>query len=183
MSLQLKYKKLKYEIKYLELEHNETETIFRQCIEKFEPAFREAMGPEYKDPNEGKGVKLNEKIKYEEIPTDKEKLVPKVHRKIVTKTHPDKLEKLPDSRLKDKLVQQFKEAVEHYNNNDVVGLFDAADELEIDLPEIDESHINMMETNVHTLKDKVQRLRESNAWKWYHSEEKEFIMNQIINSL
>ena len=121
--------------------------------------------------------------KYEELPTEKEKIVKKVYRKIVTKTHPDKLEKLPDSRLKDKLVQQFKEAVEHYNNNDVVGLFDAADELEIDLPEIDESHINMMETNVHTLKEKVQRLRESNAWKWYHSEEKEFIMNQIINSL
>ena len=75
MSLQLKYKKLKYEIKYLELEHNETETIFRQCIEKFEPAFREAMGPEYKDPNEGKGVVLNKKIKYEELPTEKEKIV------------------------------------------------------------------------------------------------------------
>jgi len=117
------------------------------------------------------------------LPNDKEKLVKKVYRKIVTKTHPDKLEKLPNSKLKDKLVKQFKEAVEHYNNNDVVGLFDAADELEIDLPEIDESHINIMETNINALKEKVQRLQESNAWKWHHSNDKETIMNLIINSL
>jgi hypothetical protein len=183
MSLQLQYKKLKYEIKYLELEHTETETTFRNCIDKFEPAFRKAMGSDYKDPNEGKGVILNEKIKYEELPIEKEKIVKKVYRKIVTKTHPDKLEKIPNSKLKDKLVQQFKDAAEHYDNNDIVSLFDAADELGIDLPEIDESHINMMETNVQTLKTKVQRLRDSNAWKWFHSEEREFIMNQIINSL
>ena len=38
-SLQLKYKKLKYELKYLELEVEETEDKFRECIGKFEKAF------------------------------------------------------------------------------------------------------------------------------------------------
>ena len=35
-SLQLKYKKLKYELKYLELEVVETEDKFRECINNFE---------------------------------------------------------------------------------------------------------------------------------------------------
>ena len=74
MSLQLQYKKLKYEIKYLELEQTETEETFRECITDFEKAFREQVGPEFTDPNKGKGVTLNKKIKHKKLPNDKEEL-------------------------------------------------------------------------------------------------------------
>ena len=60
-SLQLKYKKLKYELKYLELEVEETEDKFRECINNFEKALREKMGNDFEDPNKDKGVKLNQK--------------------------------------------------------------------------------------------------------------------------
>ena len=70
-SLQLKYKKLKYELKYLELEVEETEDKFRECINNFEKAFREKMGDDFEDPNKDKGVKLNQK-KQEQIKNDKQ---------------------------------------------------------------------------------------------------------------
>ena len=184
-SLQLKYKKLKYELKYLELEVEETEDKFRECINNFEKALREKIGNDFEDPNKDKGIKLNQK-KQEEIKNDKQSSeVKKVYRKIVSKTHPDKLEQLPNNTIKKKLIKHYKKAVEHYNNNNVVGLFDLADELDIKLPEIDESYIEKMSTEVMSLKNKIKRYKDSNAWIWYHStgEMAENIMNQIVSKL
>ena len=184
-SLQLKYKKLKYELKYLELEVKETEDKFRECINNFEKAFREKMGDDFEDPNKNKSVKLNQNKK-EEIKNDQQSTeVKKVYRKIVSKTHPDKLEQLPNNTIKKKLVKHYKKAVEHYNNNNMVGLFDLADELDIKLPEIDESYIERMETETKSLRDKIKRYKDSNAWIWYHStgEMAENILNQIISKL
>ena len=184
-SLQLKYKKLKYELKYLELEVEETEDKFRECINNFEKALREKMGNDFEDPNKDKGVKLNQK-KQEQIKNDKQSSeVKKVYRKIVSKTHPDKLEQLPNNTIKKKLIKHYKKAVEHYNNNNVVGLFDLADELDIKLPEIDESYIEKMSTEVESLKNKIKRYKDSNAWIWYHStgDMAENIMNQIVSKL
>ena len=184
-SLQLKYKKLKYELKYLELEVEETEDKFRECINNFEKAFREKMGDDFEDPNKDKGVKLNQK-KQEEIKNDKQSSeVKKVYRKIVSKTHPDKLEQLPNNTIKKKLIKHYKKAVEHYNNNNVVGLFDLADELDIKLPEIDESYIEKMSMEVNSLRGKIKRYKDSNAWIWHHStgEMAENIMNQIVSKL
>ena len=184
-SLQLKYKKLKYELKYLELEVEETEDKFRECINNFEKALRDKMGNDFEDPNKDKGVKLNQK-KQEQIKNDKQSSeVKKVYRKIVSKTHPDKLEQLPNNTIKKKLIKHYKKAVEHYNNNNVVGLFDLADELDIKLPEIDESYIEKMSTEVMSLKNKIKRYKDSNAWIWYHStgEMAENIMNQIVSKL
>ena len=185
MSLQIKYKKLKYEIKYLELETAETEDKFRECINKFEKAFREKMGDKFEDPNKDKGIKLDEK-QHKEIKNDQQSTeVKKVYRKIVSRTHPDKLEQLPNNTIKKKLIKQYKEAVVHYNNNNMVGLFDLADELDIKLPEIDESYIERMETETISLKNKIQRYKDSNAWIWYHStgEMAENILNQIVSKL
>ena len=84
-----------------------------------------------------------------------------------------------------KLIKHYKKAVEHYNNNNVVGLFDLADELDIKLPEIDESHIEVMESTIESLKVKIERYKKSNAWVWHHAsgEVAEDILNQIVNKL
>jgi len=185
MSYQLKYKKLKYEIKYLNLEQDETEDTFRKCIGAFEKAFRDKVGPDFEDPNKKKGVRIKEKIVQEELPIEQKKELKKVYRRIVTKTHPDKLYKLPNNTIKKKLVKQYKDAVNKYRDNDMVGLFDLADELDIKLPEIDESYIIRMEVEIKSLKDKIERYKQSNAWLWYHApgEKAEEILNQIISNL
>tara|TARA_Y100000593_G_scaffold2889_1_gene5789 strand:+ start:2296 stop:2856 length:561 start_codon:yes stop_codon:yes gene_type:complete len=186
MSLQLKYKKLKYEIKYLELEQSEIEDKFRECMNDFEKAFRDKVGPEYKDPNSDKKIKLKEPIKRKKIKNEeKQNEVKKVYRRIVTKTHPDKLEQLPNNTIKKKLIKHYKDAVNRYDNNDMVGLFDIADELDIKLPEIDESYIDAMESTIESLKIKIKRYKETNAWIWYHStgEVADNLLTQIIKNL
>tara|TARA_Y100000593_G_scaffold81220_1_gene151897 strand:- start:92 stop:661 length:570 start_codon:yes stop_codon:yes gene_type:complete len=189
MSLQIQYKKFKYEIKYLEFEKQETEDLFIKCNQDFEKAFRKKLGPEKEDPNKNKGVKVEKEIKYEkkieELPNEKSSEVKKIYRRIVYKTHPDKLEKLPNNTIKKKLIKQYKDAVEKYNNNDLVGLFDIADELDIKLPEIDESYIIMMKEQITSLKDKIERYKKSNAWIWYHAtgEKADNILEHIISNL
>ena len=121
-----------------------------------------------------------------EIKDKKEqKEVKKVYRKIVSKTHPDKLIPLPNNTIKKKLIKQYKEAVNKYRDNDMVGLFDIADELDIKLPEIDESFIIKMENEIKSLKDRIKRYKDSNAWVWYHAtgEKAEEILKQIISNL
>ena len=117
MSYQLKYKKLKYELKYLNLEKNETEELFKKCINNFERAFREKVGPDFEDPHKNKGG-INTKVKREEIKNEKTKSeVKKVYRRIVTRTHPDKLEQLPNNTIKKKLIRQYKDAVNKYGKD------------------------------------------------------------------
>ena len=128
---------------------------------------------------------MNENKKSEIKDKKEQKEVKKVYRKIVSKTHPDKLIPLPNNTIKKKLIKQYKEAVNKYRDNDMVGLFDIADELDIKLPEIDESFIIKMENEIKSLKDRIKRYKDSNAWVWYHAtgEKAEEILKQIISNL
>ena len=189
MSIQLKYKKLKYEIKYLSAEKEEVHSVIKNALPKFEAEFRKHI-PDYKNPSEKKTFKnlkeKHRKIKIEESERKTEKKNPsvkKVYRRIVTRTHPDKLEQLPNNSLKKGLIKKYKEAVNSYKNNDIVSLFDLADELDIKLPEIDESHINSMITQTDALKNQINAYRNSNAIIWYKSEDKDKTMNQIVEKL
>ncbi len=189
MSIQLKYKKLKYEIKYLSAEKEEVHSVIKNALPKFEAEFRKHI-PDYENPSEKKTFKnlkeKHRKIKIEESERKTEKKNPsvkKVYRRIVTRTHPDKLEQLPNNQLKKGLIKKYKEAVNSYKDNDIVSLFDLADELDIKLPEIDESHINIMTQKIDALRNEINAYRNSNAYIWYKSENQEETMNQIINAL
>ena len=183
MSIQLKYKRLKYEIKSLSIAVEEVKAEFDKAILLFEEEFKKQV-PEY----ESKKKKKNKNVTSDksELTTEKReenKSVKKVYRRIVTQTHPDKLEGLPNNKLKKNLIQKYKDAVNSYQNNDIVSLFDLADELDIKLPEIDESHIISMEAKVTTLNNTIDGYRRSNALIWYKSDEKQEIMLEIIKKL
>ena len=189
MSIQLQYKKLKYEIKYLSAEKEEVHSVVKSALPKFEAEFKKQI-PDYKKPSEKKTFKnlkdKHRKIKIEEseiITEKKNPSVKKVYRRIVTRTHPDKLEQLPNNSLKKGLIKKYKEAVNSYKDNDIVSLFDLADELDIKLPEIDESHIMIMTQKIDALKNEINAYRNSNAYIWYKSENQEETMKQIIGAL
>ena len=189
MSIQLQYKKFKYEIKYLSAEKEEVHSVVKSALPKFEAEFKKQI-PDYKKPSEKKTFKnlkeKHKKVKIEEseiITEKKNPSVKKVYRRIVTRTHPDKLEQLPNNQLKKGLIKKYKEAVNSYKDNDIVSLFDLADELDIKLPEIDESHINMMTKQIEALKREVNAYRNSNAIIWYNSENQEETMDVIIEKL
>ena len=185
MSIQLKYKKLKYEIKYLTAEKEELVVQLQTALPKFENEFKKLV-PGFEKANE-QVKKENKKKSTKEITNESNKSndVKKVYRRIVTRPHPDKLEQLQDTQLKKGLIKKYKEAVHSYQENDIVSLFDLADELDIKLPEIDESYIEKMSMEINSLKSKIQRYKDSNAWIWYHStgEMAENIMNQIVSKL
>ena len=189
MSIQLQYKKLKYEIKYLSAEKEEVHNVVKTALPKFEAEFKKQI-PDYKKPSEKKTFKnlkeKSKKVKIEESEIRTEKKNPsvkKVYRRIVTRTHPDKLEQLPNNQLKKGLIKKYKEAVNSYKDNDIVSLFDLADELDIKLPEIDESHIELMTQKINALKEQINAYRNSNAYIWYKSENQEETMKQIIGAL
>ena len=183
-SIQLKYKKLKYEIKYLTAEKVEVQEQVKKALIPFEKEFHRLV-PEFEKAN--KKVKKEQKrvtIEESEIQNNKDNTsVKKVYRRIVTQTHPDKLEQLPNNNLKKGLIKKYKEAVHSYQENDLVSLFDLADELDIKLPEIDESHIELMTKQCNALQSEINAYRMSNALIWYNSENKEETMKQIIESL
>ena len=187
MSLQLKYKRLKYEIKFLTSTIEEIQEEMRHALPEFENAFKEKV-PEYQHERKKEDKVINEhktenELKSEEIRKEPSRDVKKVYRKICSKTHPDKLEKLPNTTIKKRLIKDFKKAVESYNSDDIVGLFDIADELDIKLPEIDESHIASMEQKIQKLNSNIESYRKSNALIWYKSEDKDSVMQQIIIAL
>jgi len=66
-----------------------------------------------------------------------------------------------------------------------VGLFDIADELDIELPEIDEFHIASMKKTIQKINSDIESYRKSNALIWYKTEDKdrESVMQQIIDNL
>ena len=189
MLLQLEYKKLKYEIKFLTLEVEGLQDEFNKAITKFESEFRKAA-PEYKKPEREIKVEIKEQKKKRKSLKDKvtkkkpeNKKAKQIYRRIVSRTHPDKLEQLPNKELKKSLVKKYKDAINKYNDNDVVGLYDLADELDIKLPEIDESHIMSMKQKIEVLRNQINTYRKSNALIWYKSDDKETIMNQIVEKL
>ena len=183
MSIQLKYKKLKYEIKYLTAEKEELVHLLRKVLPDFEDEFKKLV-PEFEKANE-QVKQENKKKSKQKITNDNDEInsVKKVYRRIVTRTHPDKLEQLPNNHLKKSLVKKYKQAVHSYHENDLVSLFDLADELEIKLPEIDESHIRMMTKKINALKSEVNAYQRSNALVWYNSEDREKTMESIIKQL
>ncbi len=183
MSIQLKYKKLKYEIKYLTAEKEELVHLLRKVLPDFENEFKKLV-PEFEKANE-RVKQENKKKSKQKITNDNDEInsVKKVYRRIVTRTHPDKLEQLPNNQLKKSLVKKYKQAVHSYHENDLVSLFDLADELEIKLPEIDESHIRLMTSKVNALKNDINVYRNSNALVWHNSENKGETMNLIIDKL
>tara|TARA_B100001094_G_C17714097_1_gene568738 strand:+ start:10 stop:579 length:570 start_codon:yes stop_codon:yes gene_type:complete len=183
MLIQLKYKKLKYEIKYLTAEKEELVQTLQEVLPLFEDEFRKLV-PTFDKSNE-KVEKTDKKSKITNDNTKKEEnnSVKKVYRRIVTRTHPDKLEQLPNTQLKKSLIKKYKEAVHSYQHNDIVSLFDLADELDIKLPEIDESHINMMTLKIDALKNQVNAYRMSNALIWHNSVNREETMSQIVQKL
>jgi len=185
MSIQLKYKKLKYEIKYLNAEKEELVATLQEVLPKFEKEFKKLV-PSFDTINDkSKNSNKNAKSKLTNDNRRKEEnnSVKKVYRRIVTRTHPDKLEQLPNNQLKKSLIKKYKEAVHSYQHNDIVSLFDLADELDIKLPEIDDSHISMMTVKIDALKNQVSAYRMSNALVWYNSENKEDTMEKIIQKL
>jgi hypothetical protein len=108
---------------------------------------------------------IKPKLKTSQAPKEK-----KLYKKIVRKTHPDKLINLSkqEKLKKEKLFKIAKEAIE---NDDYYTLFNVAKKLDIFDIKITEKHVESFKSKIVNLELEINKIKNSIAWQWYTSDE------------
>jgi|TARA_R100001443_G_scaffold87215_1_gene93778 hypothetical protein len=157
---ELKNKKLKLKSDYLRVELEETQWIFRNSLVEFQNDFVEYL----EDFDQTKKMsRVNEDVEFD-IPKEK---VNKVFKKIATKTHPDKNIDNDDS---DRLVELYKEAQQSVEKKDWSRVTQIAEELEIDITDVEENDSVFLEKSINNMESKIGEIKQTFAWLWVHSE-------------
>ena len=172
----LKRKKLKLEVEYLKVEWELVSTEWRENLVKFEQDFKEHL--QDKKPKTKKEKSVVDDIEYD-IPKEK---VNQVFKKIATKTHPDKTRGSDDS---DRLEELYKEAQQSVERNDWSKVIKIAEQLDIDISDIEENDDVYFETTSKNLRKKIEDTQQTLAWLWCHTEgqQKDLVKETILNTI
>ena len=165
-------KKIRNQLRYLQLELEETKIIYQGCIEKFNNDFRSYMLDNNPEPtqvklSEDKNLKINT-----EVDDDTFK---QVYRKVAGKTHPDKID--GNEKL-------FKSANQANRNKDFGHLLEMADELGIDV-NLDDKFILEMKKQCSAIIKNVELMKTTMAWTWVHLPQdqkktfREYVLQQL----
>jgi len=106
----------------------------------------------------------------------------KLYKKIVLKTHPDKLIGADDEEIEE-MTQYYKSATQAYDTVDPIDLIYIAYDLSISVPELDDEELSLFDIKINKLKGEVQHYETTYPWVWYHennSERKEFILKNYV---
>ena len=160
----LRNKKLKSKLEYLRLELEETQLMFQDSLMVFSKDFTEYLD-EWDSPKNVKRV--DSEVEFN-IPKEK---VNKVFKKIATKTHPDKLINEDDDS--DRLVDLYKEAQQSVETKDWSRVSQIASELDIDITDIEEDDSVFLEETIKSIESKVDEIKQTFAWMWKNSKEKD----------
>ena len=163
-SEKLKNKKLKLKSDYLRAELEEVNYEFQNCLLEFQRDFQEHLE---KFKTKKKVERVDSEIEFD-IPKEK---VNKVFKKIATKTHPDKL--INENDDSDRLVELYKEAQQSVERNDWSRVTQIADELDIDITDVEEDDSQYLEESIKSMEKKIKDIKKTFAWMWNHSEEAE----------
>jgi len=168
----IKNRKIRSQLRYLQLDLEETKIIYEDCLLKFNNDFRSYMLDTQPDlsvpPQTSKDTNL-------EIKTDvEEDTFKQVYRKVAGKTHPDKG---GDS-------DKFKKANEANRNKDLGALMEMADELGVEVP-MDDDMRNQLSKHINAVSDTITNLKTTMAWTWCHVDNhnkdtlKQYILQQL----
>ncbi len=171
---ELKRKKLRLEVEYLKVEWELVSTEWRQNLITFEQDFKEYLSDNKIDSKKGKV----DDIEYD-IPKEK---VNQVFKKIATKTHPDKTRGSDDS---DRLEELYKEAQQSVERNDWSKVTKIAEQLNIDISDIEENDDVYFETTSKKLRQKIKDTQQTLAWLWCHTEgqQKDLVKQTILKTI
>ena len=164
-------KKIRNQLRYLQLELEETKIIYQGSIEKFNNDFRSYMLDNNPEPtqvklSEDKNLKINT-----EVDDDTFK---QVYRKVAGKTHPDKGGD----------TDKFKKANEANRNKDFGALLEMADEVGVEV-EINNEIREQISKHIKAISDTITNLKTTMAWTWVHVNEdnrktlKQYILQQL----
>ena len=168
----IKNRKIRSQLRYLQLELEETKIIYEECLLKFNNDFRSYMMDTQPDlsapPQTSKDKNLEIKTEVEE---DSFK---QVYRKVAGKTHPDKG---GDS-------DKFKKANEANRNKDFGALLEMADEVGVEV-EINNEIREQIHKHIKAVSNTITNLKTTMAWTWVHVNEdnrdtlKQYILQQL----
>ena len=108
----------------------------------------------------------------------------KLYRKIAIITHPDKVPNGLAKNIKDKFLRIYQESKEFIEKEDYVKLAMVADELSIDLCDIEIKNFSIFAQKERSLMSEIENLKKSLFWAWANStdEQKELILKDFIKS-
>jgi len=169
---QIKQRKVRQKLAWLQSELEETKIIYKTCIERFNTDFRNYLmgGDSTPDPSSKLSKDPLDKIE-SDVDDDTLKAV---YRKVAGKTHPDKG---GDS-------DKFKLANEANKNKDFGKLLDMADELGLEVPMDDRMKFEM-EQQIKAVSNNITNMKSTMAWVWVHIEPnskdnmKQYILQQL----
>ncbi len=175
--LELKRKKLQRQILYLRTELEETTFIFQDSLIEFEDEFRDY----FKNQSNKDHKKVTTDPPEFDIPREDVNIV---FKKIAQKTHPDKLikEDTLSSTYKEK-VDMYKEALGSVENKDWSRVIEIAMELGIDVSDVKNDDSDYLNESIKALTGKIEELKNTYAWIWYHAENKKNVKQMILQSL
>ena len=164
-------KKIRNQLRYLQLELEETKIIYQGCIEKFNNDFRSYMLDNNPEPTQVKMTEDNNLKINTEVDDDTFK---QVYRKVAGKTHPDKGGD----------TDKFKKANEANRNKDFGALLEMADEVGVEV-EINNEIREQIHKHIKAVSNTITNLKTTMAWTWGHVNEdnrdtlKQYILQQL----
>ena len=164
-------KKIRNQLRYLQLELEETKIIYQGCIEKFNNDFRSYMLDNNPEPTQVKMTEDNNLKINTEVDDDTFK---QVYRKVAGKTHPDKGGD----------TDKFKKANEANRNKDFGALLEMADEVGVEV-EINNEIREQIHKHIKAVSNTITNLKTTMAWTWVHVNDdsretlKQYILQQL----
>jgi hypothetical protein len=125
----------------------------------------------------------DEKEKEEETPEDR--VLKKLFRKIVFKSHPDRLGDEVSELEKVRIVSLYDQAVNAHDDKNWALMVVTAIKLDVELPEEAEEMVDKIEDEARELEEKIANETTGIAWQFYHAveEEKEKIIERYLAML
>jgi len=125
----------------------------------------------------------DEKEKEEETPEDR--VLKKLFRKIVFKSHPDRLGDEVSELERVRLISLYDQAVSAHDDKNWALMVVTAIKLDVELPEEAEEMVDKIEDEARELEEKIANETTGIAWQFYHAaeEEKEKIIERYLDIL
>lgn len=180
----LRFKRVIRKFEYLSEELNDLENLKSKADIEFNGALsgtkeKERFAPKEIDSSHVDLNDLEDEIEKKEVDKDTKKLF----RKIVSKTHPDRLSKDLSKSEKEKARELYETAVEAYNEGEITPLIFAAVKLGLDVSPFKEN-IKEIEETCEILQKRIDQIQATSAWYYAYvlkgEKEKEKFINDFV---
>lgn len=139
------------------------------------------QNPDVKSQELSKADAIDKKTEKIVKPSDRPKWVKKIYRKIVHKSHPDKLINESDEDH-DHAIKLYRRSVESYESSDYVDLLMCAFSLGIHLQHLGPDVLQLISAKIHSIETDIGEVRSSSFWIWNnisHEKKIDFLRNYV----